>query len=230
MRSATERVKTELIALALRGFNFIRPLGRARLGLSAGILGNGFALTTSVLQEIPYEALSVVEDLEYHLQLVSAGKRVSFLPDAIVSSELPTSTNGETAQHSRWEGGRLRVARTWLFRLFHTVVNGRMTALEPMLDLAGLPISLAVVTLLLAICLPVHWVRIYATASLAIILMHVLAAVFAGPRWLRTLRLLAIVPFYLVWKMRLMPSVLRASSAKAAWIRTDRKPPVRSVV
>lgn len=228
MYGATERIKTELISLALRGFNFIRPLGRARLGLSAGILGNGFALTTAVLREIPYEALSVVEDLEYHLHLVTAGKRVFFLPDAIVSSELPVSAIGETIQHSRWEGGRLRVARAWLMQLFSRVVHGQMTALEPLLDLAGLPISFAVIALLLAACLPVQWVRIYAVVSIAIILMHVLAAVFAGPKCLRTLRLLAIVPFYLIWKMRLVPSVLRASSAKAAWVRTDRKTVVRS--
>jgi cellulose synthase/poly-beta-1,6-N-acetylglucosamine synthase-like glycosyltransferase len=228
MHGSTERVKTELISLALRGFNFIRPLGRTRLGLSAGILGNGFAIAASVLKEIPYDALSVVEDLEYHLQLVTAGKCVAFLPEAVVSSTLPESSKGETVQHSRWEGGRLRVARTWLLQLFHKVAHGQITALEPMLDLAGLPISFAVIALLTAACIPVGWVRIYALVSISIILMHVLAAVFAGPKCLRTLRLLVVVPFYLIWKMRLVPSVLRASSAKAAWVRTDRKPVVRS--
>jgi len=230
MHGATEKIKTELISLALRGFNFIRPLGRARLGLSAGILGNGFAVTAPVLQQVPYQAFSVVEDLEYHLHLVTAGKRVWFLPEAIVSSELPTSASGETVQHSRWEGGRLRVARTWLPQLFSSIAKGRMTALEPMLDLAGLPISFGVFALLLAACLPVDWVRTYAAASMAILLMHVLAAVFAGHKWLRTLRLLVVVPFYLIWKLRLIPDVLRASSAKAAWVRTDRKPAVRSVL
>jgi cellulose synthase/poly-beta-1,6-N-acetylglucosamine synthase-like glycosyltransferase len=228
MYDSSERIKSELISLALRGFNFIRPLGRARLGLSAGILGNGFAITTQVLQQIPYEALSVVEDLEYHLHLVTAGKRVSFLPEAVVSSALPESTKGETIQHSRWEGGRIRVARNWLFQLFNRVVHGEIAALEPMLDLAGMPISFAVVALLLSICIPLSWIRIYAVVSLFIILMHVLAAVFAGPKCLRTLRLLIIVPFYLIWKLRLIPSVLRASNAKAAWIRTERKPAIRS--
>ena len=228
MCGTPDRVKTELISLALRGFNFIRPLGRARLGLSSGILGNGFAIAAPVLQEIPYDALSVVEDLEYHLHLVAGGRCVLFLPDAVVSSELPESNAGETVQHSRWEGGRLRVARTWLFQLLKKVVGGQWTALEPMLDLAGLPISFGVIALLLACCLPVQWVRIYAVTSIAIILMHVLAAVFAGPRWIRTLRLLVMVPFYLLWKLRLIPNVLRASSVKAAWVRTDRKTAVRS--
>jgi cellulose synthase/poly-beta-1,6-N-acetylglucosamine synthase-like glycosyltransferase len=230
MQGTPDRVKAELISLALRGFNFIRPLGRARLGLSAGILGNGFAIATPVLREIPYEALSVVEDLEYHLHLVAAGRLVSFLPEAVVYSELPESKIGETIQHSRWEGGRLRVARNWLFQLLKKVMHGQWTAIEPMLDLAGLPISFAVIALLLALCLPVYWVRVYAVASIAVILMHVLAAVFAGPRWIHTLRLLIMVPFYLLWKLRLVPSVLRASSAKAAWVRTDRKTIIRSAL
>jgi len=36
--------RTRLMNLAFYAFNVIRPRGRARLGLSAGILGNGFAL------------------------------------------------------------------------------------------------------------------------------------------------------------------------------------------
>ena len=74
MFSTTERSSTRLAALAFRGFNVIRPRGRERLGLSAGILGNGFAIARPVLEAIPYDAFSVVEDLEYHLHLVMAGE------------------------------------------------------------------------------------------------------------------------------------------------------------
>jgi cellulose synthase/poly-beta-1,6-N-acetylglucosamine synthase-like glycosyltransferase len=230
MTGAGDHVKTELISLALRGFNFIRPLGRQRLGLSAGILGNGFALSSDVLKNVPYDALSVVEDLEYHLHLVLAGKRVHFLNDAAVYSELPTSSKGETAQHSRWEGGRVGVARTWLPRLLKELLRGRLAVLEPMLDLAGLPIAFGMMALLLAACLPLPWVRVYAAVAIAVLFTHVLAAIWAGPRRLHTLRLLLLVPFYLFWKLRLIPNVLRASSAKAAWVRTERKTDARSAV
>jgi cellulose synthase/poly-beta-1,6-N-acetylglucosamine synthase-like glycosyltransferase len=230
MESPTGKVKTELISLALRGFNLIRPLGRQRLGVSAGILGNGFALTAKVIKAVPYDAMSVVEDLEYHLHLVLAGKRVHFLDEAVVSSELPVSSKGETAQHSRWEGGRLRVARMWLPLLFREVLRGRMNVIEPMLDLAGLPIAFGMMALLLATCLPVSWIRLYAVLSIATLFLHVLRAIWIGPRRFRTLRLLLLVPFYLFWKLRLIPNVLRASSAKASWIRTDRKAAIRSTL
>ena len=73
MESTTDRANTRLSALAFRAFNVIRPRGRARLGFSAGILGNGFAISRAVLEAVPYDAFSVVEDLEYHLHLVMAG-------------------------------------------------------------------------------------------------------------------------------------------------------------
>jgi len=229
MRGTPGHPKSELVSLAVRGFNFVRPLGRQRLGLSAGILGNGFALSADLLSTVPYDALSVVEDLEYHLHLISAGKRVFFIDDAVVSSELPTSQKGEMSQHSRWQGGRLRVARSWMPRLLRELLTGRFAALEPALDLAGLPIAFGMTALFIAAWVPLLPVRLYVLLSLLVILTHVLRAIWAGPQCLRTLRLLALVPFYLFWKLRLIPNVLRASSAKAAWIRTDRKATARSV-
>ncbi len=227
MQSGSAKFKSEMVSLALRGFNFVRPLGRQRLGLSAGILGNGFALSAEILRAVPYEALSVVEDLEYHLHLVLAGKRVLFLDDAVVSSELPVSEKGETAQQSRWQGGRLRVARTWLPRLLRELLRGRLHVLEPLLDLAGLPIAFGMMALLLALCLPVFWIRLCAASAILVVLMHVLKAIYEGSGRLRTLGLLLLIPFYFLWKLQLIPNVLRASSARAVWIRTDRKKTLR---
>ena len=84
-----ENDRTRLMTLAFQGFNEIRPRGRERLGLSAGILGNGFALHRDALTRTPYGAYSIVEDLEYHLALVRAGIRVEFVDTAAVSGEMP---------------------------------------------------------------------------------------------------------------------------------------------
>ena len=100
MFSTTDRSSTRLAALAFRGFNVVRPRGRERLGLSAGILGNGFAIVRPVLEAIPYDAFSVVEDLEYHLHLVMAGERVRYLEYALVSADFPESRAGESVQRS----------------------------------------------------------------------------------------------------------------------------------
>jgi cellulose synthase/poly-beta-1,6-N-acetylglucosamine synthase-like glycosyltransferase len=222
MKSITDKANSALASLAFRGFTFIRPMGRDRLGLSAGILGNGFAISARTLAAVPYAAFSVVEDLEYHLHLVAAGRRVSFLEYAVVSAELPVSRGGETSQRSRWEGGRIRVARMWAFPLLEQILRGRLSMIEPLFDLAGLPLAFGVSALLATCFIPLEAVRIYAAASLAVVVVHVLVAAWAGPHFFKTLRLLAMTPLYILWKFRLVPKLLRSSQAEAAWIRTSR--------
>jgi cellulose synthase/poly-beta-1,6-N-acetylglucosamine synthase-like glycosyltransferase len=222
MESASERSSTRLAALAIRGFNVIRPLGRERLGLSCGILGNGFAIARTVLETIPYDAFSVVEDLEYHLHLVIAGERVRYLDRARISADFPESRTGEAVQRSRWEGGRLLTARRWALPLAGKILGGRLRLLEPLCDLTGLPLAFGVFAFLVAVCLPLPWLRWYAAVSLVVVLVHVLVAAWAGPEFLKTLQLLAMTPLYIARKLWMIPGVLRGSSAKAAWVRTER--------
>lgn len=222
MESASDRSSTRLAALAIRGFNVIRPLGRERLGLSCGILGNGFAIARTVLETIPYDAFSVVEDLEYHLHLVIAGERVRYLNRARISADFPESRAGEAVQRSRWEGGRLLTARRWALPLAGKILGGRLRLLEPLCDLTGLPLAFGVFAFLVAVCLPLPWLRWYAAVSLVVVLVHVLVAAWAGPEFLKTLQLLAMTPLYIVRKLWMIPGVLRGSSAKAAWVRTER--------
>ena len=165
MESSSKRPATRLTALAFRGFNVVRPIGRDRLGLSAGILGNGFAIRQAVLTQNPYNSLSVVEDLEYHIRLVLSGKKVQFLHDAKVWSGMPPSKQGEATQRSRWEGGRANAAVTWLGPLLRQLIRGRLRTLEPLLDLMSLPIGYVAFLLLFALCLPLEWLRVYALVA-----------------------------------------------------------------
>jgi cellulose synthase/poly-beta-1,6-N-acetylglucosamine synthase-like glycosyltransferase len=222
MFSTTDRASTRLAALAFRGFNVIRPRGRERLGLSAGILGNGFAIAGSVLKVIPYDAFSIVEDLEYHLHLVMGGERVRYLDEAVISADFPESRAGVAVQRSRWEGGRLHTARSLALPMAGKILRGNLRLLEPLFDLTGLPMAYGVFALLLAACIPLAWLRWYAAVSLGIVLAHVLAAAWAGPDFLKTLQLLALAPIYILRKLWVIPGVVRGSSAKAAWVRTER--------
>jgi cellulose synthase/poly-beta-1,6-N-acetylglucosamine synthase-like glycosyltransferase len=222
MLSADDSSRGRLAALAFRAFTYVRPAGRDRLGLSAGISGNGFALTARLLHKAPYDAFSVVEDLEYHINTVMAHESVRFVEGAVVSSYLPPSTTGEASQQSRWQGGRLCVAKKWLLPLIGRVARGQFRLIEPTLDLACLPLAFGVAALALESLIPLHWVHLYVLASLCVIVAHVLTAAWAGPDFSGTLRLLAMTPVYILWKIRLTPKLLKASSRRAAWIRTDR--------
>ena len=199
--SSPSRPKTRLAALAFRGFNLIRSGGRDRLGLSAGILGNGFALRREVLEQTPYNALSVVEDLEYHVQLLLSGKKVEFLEEAVVSSCATTSAGGDITQRSRWEGGRAMVARRWMIPLVRRMASGRLHLLEPLLDLSSLPLGYATLALFFGLCLPLTWLRIYSVSAFAVIGLHVMAAAWKGPNFYEDIRILARVPGYIVWKL-----------------------------
>jgi cellulose synthase/poly-beta-1,6-N-acetylglucosamine synthase-like glycosyltransferase len=218
-RQATAR----LTALGFLGFNVIRPRGRARLGMSAGIFGNGFGIHSSVLERVPYEASSVVEDLEYHLRLVDAGIRVAFLENATVLGEMPQNSTGACSQRVRWEGGRLRMARVWLVRLLSRALGGRPILLEPALELACLPLASEVALLGICLLLPVPWLRIYAAASCAVILAHVATAAAEGDGWWSAVRTLLSVPRYIVWKLRMLPRTVASSRRNAAWVRTARE-------
>ncbi len=70
------RLLDRLRVLAFRGINVLRARGRAGLGFSAGLFGNGFALTAGALERVPFSVNSICEDLEYHIRLVCAGLRV----------------------------------------------------------------------------------------------------------------------------------------------------------
>ena len=229
MDSSAERPATRLTSLAFRGFNVVRPAGRDRLGLSAGIVGNGFAIRQALLAQNSYNSLSVVEDLEFHIRLVLSGKRVQFLHDAKVSSAMPSSKQGEVTQRSRWEGGRANAARTWFVPLLKQLTQGRLRILEPLLDLTSLPIGYAVFLLLIAGCFPLVWVRVYVLLAVTAIGGHVLAAAWSGSDFAGDMRILARVPGYILWKLCMLPSLLRSSRPEAAWVRTERQPAVQKV-
>jgi cellulose synthase/poly-beta-1,6-N-acetylglucosamine synthase-like glycosyltransferase len=222
MESTTDKSGIRLAVLAFRGFNVVRPRGRERLGFSAGILGNGFAILGPVLKAVPYDAFSLVEDLEYHLHLVMAGERVRYLDDAVISADFPESNSGASVQRSRWEGGRVATARSLALPMLGKMLGGKLRLFEPLCDLTGLPLAFAVFSLLVALCIPLGWLRWYAGVSMGILVAHVLTAAWAGPDFLKTLQLLALSPVYILRKLWMIPGVLRKSSAKAEWVRTER--------
>jgi cellulose synthase/poly-beta-1,6-N-acetylglucosamine synthase-like glycosyltransferase len=224
--SSEGRPNTRLTAFAFHAFNVIRPRGRAQLGLSAGILGNGFALHREVLKRVPYNAHSIVEDLEYHLTLVRANIRVEFIDTPVVRGEMPVTSASAKAQRARWEGGRLRVMKQWAPRLLTDLSKGQFRLMEPLLDLLSLPISNGVALLLVAACLPVTWLRLYVLAAFSALLFHLTAAALSGPGVLGTMKALSSAPGYIVWKLWILPDILRTSRVNATWIRTEREAPV----
>jgi cellulose synthase/poly-beta-1,6-N-acetylglucosamine synthase-like glycosyltransferase len=221
VRNADASNRTRLMHVALLAFNFLRPRGRDRLGLSAGLLGNGFALSRQVIERIPYEARSVVEDLEYHLALIHAGYRVRFTGRTRVLADMPVGGGGVRTQRARWEGGRLRMMRQAAPGLAAAVARGRLRLLEPLLELLLLPLAYHVIAILLTLAVPVAWARLYALTGLGVVALHVGIAVAIGGTQRDLLALLQ-APFYLIWKIVQLPLLLRTARGDAEWVRTSR--------
>ncbi len=214
--------RTRLMGLAFLGMNLLRPRGRARLGLSCGIFGNGFALTRATLERLPYTARSVVEDLEYHLLLLRAGLRVHFVDEAVVLGEMPHSSPAAATQRARWEGGRSLMRRQWTLPLLKDVLRGRWRMVEPLADLVSLPLAAGAALLVLGLLLPVFWVRLYAVTGLLVLLLYVVvSASFAASPGL-AFKALASAPGYMLWKRAILPRTRSAARKNAAWVRTER--------
>jgi cellulose synthase/poly-beta-1,6-N-acetylglucosamine synthase-like glycosyltransferase len=222
VRNANESARTRLMRLALCAWNVVRPLGRERLGLSVGLLGNGFGLRSETLGVVPYLASSVVEDLEYHLSLVQAGFRVKFVSETAVFGEIPTHGAGVKTQRSRWEGGRFRMIREQTPKLLRGLLSGKLIFLEPLFELLLLPLAFHVALLILAVITPMPLVRDIGLAGLAIVVLHLTAAIVVGGGNWRDAGTLAMAPFYIVWKLAMIPSLLRNARSDNAWVRTKR--------
>jgi 1,2-diacylglycerol 3-beta-glucosyltransferase len=126
--SVSNPFESPAAAVRFAGFaliNYVRPLGKSRLGLSCGLLGTGMAFDVRLLRDQPWGAFDVTEDSEYHLRLVAAGERVAFVADAWVASPMPVSLAEAQVQRERWESGGFELARSRARALIATGVRER---------------------------------------------------------------------------------------------------------
>lgn len=114
---------------ALAVLHYLRPLGRMALGGSAGLKGNGMVFAAGVLQRHQWSA-ALTEDIEFHMDLILAGQRVMFAPDAVVWAEMPGSLADAHTQNVRWERGRVEMARRYVPRLLRAAWAARKSPVE----------------------------------------------------------------------------------------------------
>lgn len=130
---------------------------RERLGLSAPLMGTGFAMTASDAMRFLTNAESLTDDLELGARLALDGVRVAYEPNARVLDEKPALLGYAVAQRHRWMQGRWAVAGQYLPRLLGHALGGdkplavRLRALDVALQLVLPSLSFtAVATLMVA--------------------------------------------------------------------------------
>ena len=132
VRNPNAAWRTRLIAIAFGAFHIVRSRARERLGLSCGLRGNGMCFSSKLLAEVPHNAFSIVEDVEYGLRLGEAGYRVHYADEAHVYGEMVSSAAAASSQRRRWEEGRKELVRRNGFRLLRAGIAKRNArALRP---------------------------------------------------------------------------------------------------
>jgi cellulose synthase/poly-beta-1,6-N-acetylglucosamine synthase-like glycosyltransferase len=79
-------------------------LAKDVLSLPVQLRGTGMVLSKTILQRYPWNAGSVVEDMEYSMALLKNGVRIRFVYDAVVSSDFPATREQLEIQRARWAG------------------------------------------------------------------------------------------------------------------------------
>ena len=215
-------------------YNYVRPLGRRVLGFPPGLRGNGMAFSASVLREVPWQAYTRVEDLEYGLILLLHGVHVTFAPEAVVLATMPAQARNAETQRARWEGGRIPVIRRYAPRL---LVEGLRHAspgmLDALLDLVTPAlvnmIAVALVMTAISVVLGVAvipglltfgwiWAGI-ACAGVA----HMGVGLYAARADVSLYRSLLHIPRYVLWKLFLYARLTFRRKNSGEWIRTTRE-------
>lgn len=101
---------------ALAVLHYLRPLGRTRLGGSAGLKGNGMVFASEIMQQYEWSD-SITEDIEFHMTLILGGERVAFAPEATIWAEMPETLSGSATQNVRWERGRMQMMKMYVPKL-----------------------------------------------------------------------------------------------------------------
>lgn len=159
---------------------------RANCGLSAKLVGTGFAVHRSVFERLGgWNTVTIAEDAEFSAQCAALGIRVRFVPGAVTYDEAPATLSVSLRQRRRWCSGVMTVAEGSLKKLAPAVVRpGGARALDMMVFLIGpfmqvlslLPMALSVLSaalqgelreygLLLCLGLAAGWLGLTAAAA-----------------------------------------------------------------
>jgi cellulose synthase/poly-beta-1,6-N-acetylglucosamine synthase-like glycosyltransferase len=223
--------RTRLMAVALGMFHVLRSRGRERLQTSCGLRGNGMCFSAALLREVPHDAFSVVEDLEYGIRLGEAGHRVHYADEAHVYGEMVSSERASRSQRQRWEGGRAKMRREHGLRLLLAGLRASNRVLfdlgcdllvPPLASLValvalGLGLSALVAALAGGSVLP----TVLFAVGLSALVAYVLRGWALSGTGARGLRDLLFAPVYVAWKVALLVAPGRARPSE--WVRTTRE-------
>jgi cellulose synthase/poly-beta-1,6-N-acetylglucosamine synthase-like glycosyltransferase len=156
---------------------------KSRLGLFVALRGTGMVLHRDVLLRLPWNASSIVEDVEYTYQLIDGNQRVWFADRVSVTSDFPVKKRQLAVQRERWIAGNTRLAVTRAPRLFWqglvrrnlVLIDAAWTTWAVSRPLILIQLALTIVLALLCLWLfPAPSSAVLVTGSLGIVVAYTL--------------------------------------------------------
>ena len=188
-------------------------------------------LLAQLIRDVPHDAFSVVEDVEYGIRIARQGHRVWYAHEAHVLGEMVASEKASRSQRRRWEGGRTQLMKQYGLPLLLDGLKKRSLLLIDMAaDVLVPPLTWIVAPAFLGLALAVvasivtdfRWAAVFPFAAACLILMaYVLRGWMLSEVGVRGLLDLAYAPIYVLWKVRLM--FTRPEEKKGEWVRTTRE-------
>jgi 1,2-diacylglycerol 3-beta-glucosyltransferase len=228
VRNPMSSWRTRMMTIALAAFHGVRSLARERLHLSCGLRGNGMGFSKALLRAEPPNAFSVVEDLEYGIQLGIAGYRVEYVHEARVLGQMVSTERASRSQRRRWESGRRTLVRQHALALLRQAWSRRSgllfdLAMDLLVPPVGELIAINVVGVALSLVLtPLGGIAmwIWGTSTLGVASYGLRAWALSGVGPTGLLDLLW-APVYVAWKLTLR--FRDQGQRPKEWIRTTRE-------
>jgi 1,2-diacylglycerol 3-beta-glucosyltransferase len=223
--------RTRLMHIALTLFHCVRSRARERLGVSAGLRGNGMSFARALLRDVPHDAFSIVEDVEYGIRLGLAGHRVEYAGEAQVFGQMVSTESASRSQRRRWEGGRWALARQHAPRLLGEGLKRRsLLLLDLAADILVPPLTYVALAVGVGSAAAAGWYLLGSgawwalapwAAAMAGLLTYIIRGVWLARVGPRVVLDLLWAPVYMAWKLVL---ALRSSPSKnPEWVRTTRE-------
>jgi len=183
---------------------------KSALGGVVLLRGTGMVLAREVLRRFPWQAHSIVEDVEYAVTLLRGGVRIRFVPEVAVHSAFPVDAKQLRVQRTRWASGVLGFARRHALRLMG---DGLRTGNGALWDAGATFLLLSRPLALFAVLLPLglgvagdlamsgrqcRWVWVAAAALLALLWTYFALGVLRLGVTRRRIRLLLGAPVVLL--------------------------------
>lgn len=117
--------------------NIMLNTARSNLGLSARLIGTGFAVRRELMDKLGgWNTVTLTEDAEFYGALSAGGIKIAFAPGAITYDEEPLTFQESMTQRRRWMSGIMEVARMRASGLLRAAVSGpgRLLALDALMQ------------------------------------------------------------------------------------------------